>query len=127
MRPFEPDDLGALNGASEALRRLAEESDLTQEEIAQRIGISRSAVSRILHGRDRPRLETLGRLLKYGLGLSMVDFVEVLLDVQGQDSSEVIHRHELEDALRLLHLRLRVGTGESPSEPSSDQDEPEST
>ena len=103
MTTFHPDDLGALNGLAEALKTLVEQSDLTQEEIARRTGVSRGTVSRIVNGRDKPSLETFPRLLHYGLGVTLLDFVEVLMEAQQVVQPETISRSELEE--RLAHLR----------------------
>ena len=105
---FDPDDLGALNGTAEALKTLVDRSDLTQEEIARRTGVSRGTISRIINGRDKPSIETFGRLLHYGLGVTLLDFVEVLMEAQKVAQPETISRRELEDAIRVLHLRLRI-------------------
>lgn len=128
MAPKEQSELGALEGFSEALRLLLKRSDLTQEEVAARTGVSRSAVNRFVNGRDRPSLDTFGRLLRYGLGVTIVDFAEALLEVQGYTSEDVLSQDDLEDLLRSLHLRLRLTERRaSVDEPPVDSDKPNST
>ena len=112
--PFDPDDLGALDGMAQALKTLVDRSDLNQEEIARRTGVSRGTISRVINGRDKPSIETFGRLLRYGLGVTVLDFVEVLMDAQKVAQPETISRRELEDAIRVLRLRLRLGPGGTP-------------
>lgn len=108
---FDPDDLGALDGLDIALKTLVDRSDLNQEEIARRTGVSRGTISRVINGRDKPSIETFGRLLHYGLGVTLLDFVEVLMEAQKIAKPEIISRRELEDAIRVLHLRLRIDPG----------------
>lgn len=103
-------DLGAFEGLAPALKRLIAKSGRTQQEIAERTGVARPTVSRIANGRDKPSIETLGRLLSDGLGMNALDLAEALLEVnRSSDLVDVVPRSELEAALRVLHLRLRVG------------------
>jgi len=103
-------ELGAFRGLAAALKLLIAKSGRRQQEIADRTGVSRPTVSRIANGHDKPSIETLGRLLSDGLGMDALDLAEALLEVnRGSELADVVPRSELEAALRILHLRLRVG------------------
>ena len=114
MTDYDDDDLGAFEGLPEALRSLQKQSRRSVTEIAARTGISRSAVHRYLSGDNEPTLKNLGRLLQYGLEMSVLDLAEALVEATGGPPSD-----ELMDAVRLLQLRLRISVdadpGESPS------------
>ena len=112
-------ELGAFAGLDRALKLLIKKSGRKQREIAERTGVARPTISRIVNGHDRPSIETLGRLLGDGLGLTVLDLAEALIEVN-RDSPlpEVVPRSELQAALRVLHLRLQVDQP-SPQRPSS--------
>lgn len=60
------------------VRRLREQSGLSQTELAARVGTTQSAVSRWEHGRDEPRVSTLASIVRAcGLTASIVADVDV--------------------------------------------------
>jgi transcriptional regulator with XRE-family HTH domain len=56
---------------------------VTQEELAERTGVSRATISRIESGQQRPRISTI-RKLAAALGVSP----ETLIDWNGEQSAE---------------------------------------
>jgi transcriptional regulator with XRE-family HTH domain len=56
------------------LKRLREEREITQEQLASDAGITSSALSRIERGLNNPRWTTLKRIAK-ALEISLVDLV----------------------------------------------------
>jgi len=65
------------------LRSVRERLFVTQEELAERTGMSRATISRIESGQQRPRISTV-RKLAAALGVSP----EALIDWEAEPSSE---------------------------------------
>jgi transcriptional regulator with XRE-family HTH domain len=65
------------------LRSVRERLFVTQEELAERTGMSRASISRIESGQQRPRISTV-RKLAAALGVSP----ETLIDWNGEESVE---------------------------------------
>ena len=65
------------------LRSVRERLFVTQEELAERTGMSRATISRIESGQQRPRISTV-RKLAAALGVSP----EKLIDWNGEESPE---------------------------------------
>lgn len=63
-------------GFGETLRRLREDAGMTQEDVANRLGISGQAVGAWENGRSRPRLEKLNQLARL-LGVDASDLVDM--------------------------------------------------
>lgn len=66
------------------LRSVRERLFVTQEELAQRTGMSRATISRIESGQQRPRISTV-RKLAAALGV----LPETLIDWNGDESAEM--------------------------------------
>jgi transcriptional regulator with XRE-family HTH domain len=82
--------LGALEGLPQALSRLVERYGRQQKDIAPGIGISPSSLSRILSGKNRPAVDTLGLLLET-LGCTLWDLAAVLDEVTGRKSPHTLN------------------------------------
>lgn len=61
--------LTSLDHVAPAIRQWREAAGLSQQQLAERIGTTQSAISRWEHGRDEPRLSTLAAILR-GCGLT---------------------------------------------------------
>ena len=66
------------------LRSVRERLFVTQEELAERTGMSRATISRIESGQQRPRISTVRKLAE-ALGV----LPEALIDWNGEDSAEM--------------------------------------
>lgn len=103
----------------EFLRRLRLDHRLTQEELAERTGLSVSQLSRLEQGIRAPRLDTLGRLLE-SLDLTFAEFSQrYLAFVQELDPHAHVEEpgegEELEDVAATVEkfttsLRPMLGT-----------------
>lgn len=81
--------LGALEGLAQALSRLVDKYGRQQKDIAPAIGISPSSLSRILSGKNRPAVDTLGLLLDV-LGCTLWDLAAALDEVHGRKSPHTL-------------------------------------
>ena len=77
----------------ELLRRLRLDANLSQQEYAERAGISVSQLSRIENGQQAPQLDTLGRLLD-ALDLTLADFIRHYQTLERQVDPETAHQAE---------------------------------
>ncbi|MCX4751368.1 tetratricopeptide repeat protein [Kitasatospora sp. NBC_01287] len=69
------------------LRQYRRRAGLTQEELAQRSGLSAHAISMLESGRRLPRLTSIARLAE-GLGLPAADGEQLAASVQAEDAEE---------------------------------------
>lgn len=69
-------------GFGETLRRLREDAGMTQEDVANRLGISGQAVGAWENGRARPRLSKLNELARL-LGVDASDLVDMWEGIRG--------------------------------------------
>lgn len=81
--------IGALEGLPRALSLLVERHGRQQKDIAPVIGISPSSLSRILSGKNRPAVDTLGLLLEV-LGCTLWDLAGALDEVNGRKSPHTL-------------------------------------
>src|SRR4051812_48641097 len=74
-----PTDILGFMGYSEKLQRLCALRGLDQSELASRVGLSRSSISRILSGSQEPKL-TVAHALALALGVSLNYLMEESTD-----------------------------------------------
>lgn len=97
--------LGGM-GYSEKLQRLCAMRGLDQSELASRVGLSKSSISRIMSGAQEPKLR-----LAYDLARALGVTLDYLVD----DSPELGTNEHLmmvsEDELMILKIARRLGPG----------------
>lgn len=80
--------MSAFHGLGGVLRDLRTDRRLTQEQLAERAGVSKSMLSLYEGGKQRPHLDTLGRLLD-ALGVRLGGLAARLGKVERPQSGEV--------------------------------------
>jgi transcriptional regulator with XRE-family HTH domain len=59
----------------EKVRKARKDQKLTQQQLARKIGLRRQMINRYENGRDAPKAENLGRILKYlGIAIDLPDY-----------------------------------------------------
>lgn len=72
---------GPFDGLGPALRGLRAERGLTQVQVTERAGVSKQMLSLYERERQRPHLDTLGRILD-ALGVSLVGLAQRIEEVR---------------------------------------------
>jgi|GEM_PF-6533160 transcriptional regulator with XRE-family HTH domain len=112
------EDLGAFEGLGAALRWLVDRSGQPHKQVAAKAGVSESAFSRFLSGELNPRLPVLGKILRDGLGMTVLDLAEALYrSDESAQTGQSISLQDLQDGVRTLMLRFQLQASED-EEPS---------
>jgi len=83
LRVIEEEDQSQRTMVGARLRRVREESGLSQQQLSDRCGIAQESLSRIETGRRDPRLATL-RKLAVGMGLTLTELLKKLASLSDQ-------------------------------------------
>lgn len=75
--------MGAISGFGQGLRRLREDSGLSQTALGQRAGVTQSHLSAYETGKRLPNVETVGRILD-ALGADFLDLHNMLSRARSQ-------------------------------------------